>query len=92
MGCHSTSGSFGQVGKPFADDRGSILRRAVPNVGPADAQTVVDLIHALRQRYKVDRPLHPRKFRFMQPGHEVLPEVVDPGATPPAANNPGASD
>jgi mono/diheme cytochrome c family protein len=88
-GCHS-AGAIDLTFIGFSD--ATILRRAVPNVGPADAQTVVDLIHALRQRYKVDRPLHPRKFRFMQPGHDVLPEVVDPGATPPAADNPGAHD
>jgi mono/diheme cytochrome c family protein len=86
-GCHS-AGALDLAFIGFSD--ATILRRAVPNVGPEDAQTVVDLIHALRQRYQVDRPLHPRKFRFMQPGNEVLPEVVDPGAT--LAADPGAHD
>jgi mono/diheme cytochrome c family protein len=86
-GCHS-AGAIDLTFIGFSD--ATILRRAVPNVGPEDAQTVVDLIHALRQRYHVDRPLHPRKFRFMQPGHDVLAEVVDPGATLSA--DPGAHD
>jgi mono/diheme cytochrome c family protein len=86
-GCHS-AGAIDLTFIGFSD--ATILRRAVPNVGPEDAQTVVDLIHALRQRYKVDRPLHPRKFRFMQPAHDVLPEMVDPGAT--LAADPGAHD
>jgi mono/diheme cytochrome c family protein len=88
-GCHS-AGAIDLAFIGFTD--ATILRRAVPNVGTDDAQTVVDLIHALRQRYKIDRPLHPRKFRFMQPGNEVLPEMVDPGAAAPAADNYGAHD
>jgi mono/diheme cytochrome c family protein len=88
-GCHS-AGAIDLTFIGFSD--ATLLRRAVPNVGPADAQTIVDLIHALRQRYKVDRPLHPRKFRFLQPGHEVLPEVVAAGAATPAVDNPGTHD
>ncbi len=86
-GCHS-AGAIDLTFIGFSD--ATILRRAVPNVGTEDAQTIVDLVHALRQRYKVDRPLHPRKFRFMQPGHDVLAEIADPGVT--AVDNPGTHD
>ena len=74
-GCHSAAAiDLAFIGFSDAD----ILRRAIPQVGVDDARAVVDLVHALREQHRIDRPLHPRRFRFLQPGHEVLPELPQP--------------
>jgi mono/diheme cytochrome c family protein len=86
-GCHSATGvDLAFVG--FSD--ATLLRRAIPQVGPEDAPVIVDLVHALRQLYHVDRPLHPMRFRFMQPGFEVLPEQEQPNFS--LGTGPSADD
>lgn len=81
-GCHSVAAlDLAFIG--FSD--ANILRRAIPQVGVEDARAVVELVHALREQHQIDRPLHPRRFRFLQPGHQVLPEGTGstyPGMTP----------
>jgi mono/diheme cytochrome c family protein len=70
--CHSAVGlDLAMIG--FSD--GAILRRALPNVDEDTAHQIVDYIHALRQKFNVDRPLHPKKFRFGQPGFEVIGDL-----------------
>ncbi len=86
-GCHSAAAiDMAFIG--FSD--ANILRRAIPNIGAADAPRIVDMVHALRQLYAVDRPLHPLKFRFLQPGHEVLPELQQSNIQ--LGDAPGAHD
>jgi mono/diheme cytochrome c family protein len=78
-GCHSVAATdLAFIG--FSD--GDILRRAIPQVGVEDARAIVDLVHALRQEHGIDRPLHPRRFRFLQPGDEVLPGLAQPAVYP----------
>jgi mono/diheme cytochrome c family protein len=86
-GCHSAAAiDLAFIGYSDA----TILRRAIPNIGANDAQVVVDLVHALRQELHVDRPLHPVRFRFFQPGFEVLDEQDQPEIH--LGTGPGAHD
>jgi len=57
----------------FEDE--NLIRRAEPHVGAADAQKIVDLIHAIRKKYGINQPEDPFEFRLMQPGPngQVLP-------------------
>jgi mono/diheme cytochrome c family protein len=92
-GCHSAAAiDLAFIGFSDAD----ILRRAIPQVGVDDARAVLDLVHALREQHRIDRPLHPRRFRFLQPGHEVLPELrqplVYPGDDQPVGVHDAARD
>jgi mono/diheme cytochrome c family protein len=78
-GCHSAVAiDLAFIGFSDAD----ILRRAIPQVGVADARAIVDLVHALREEQGIDRPLHPLRFRFLQPGDEVLPGLPQPAIYP----------
>jgi mono/diheme cytochrome c family protein len=78
-GCHSAVAiDLAFIGFSDAD----ILRRAIPQVGVTDARAIVDLVHALREEHGIDRPLHPRRFRFLQPGDEVLPALPQPSVYP----------
>jgi mono/diheme cytochrome c family protein len=87
-GCHSAAAiDLAFIGFSDAD----ILRRAIPQVGVEDARAVLDLVHALRARHRIDRPLHPRRFRLLQPGDEVLPELRQPMVYPGLAS-PGEHD
>jgi mono/diheme cytochrome c family protein len=87
-GCHSAAAiDLAFIGFSDAD----ILRRAIPQVGVEDARAVVDLVHALRVRHRIDRPLHPRRFRLLQPGDEPLPEMRQPAVYPQLAS-PGEHD
>jgi hypothetical protein len=62
--CHGPDGlTFAYVG--FSD--GDILRRANRHVEPAKAFDVVDMIHALRQKYSLPRR-NPAVVRPLQPG------------------------
>ncbi len=54
----------------FPDE--AILRRTAAHLPPADAEKLVDLVHAQRQRYKIERPCDPL-WRPLQPGGEPLP-------------------
>ncbi|MCY1058275.1 hypothetical protein [Nannocystis sp. SCPEA4] len=82
-GCHSPDGyDLARVG--FADD--AIKRRALDHVDDAQADILIDYLHALRQKYQLTELLHPAKFRPLQPGHLPWPEttpgleVTDPQA------------
>lgn len=83
VGCHSPDGyDLARVG--FSDD--AIKRRAIGHVSDAQADILIDYIHALRQKYQLTELLHPAKFRPLQPGHLAWPEttpgleVTDPQA------------
>jgi mono/diheme cytochrome c family protein len=74
-GCHSAAAiDLAFIGFSDAD----ILRRAIPQIGVDDARAVLDLVHVLREQHLIERPLHPRRFRFLQPGHEVLAGLPQP--------------
>jgi mono/diheme cytochrome c family protein len=86
-GCHSAVAiDLAFIGFSDAD----ILRRAIPQVGVTDARAIVDLVHALRADHGIDRPLHPRRFRFLQPGDEVLAALPQPSVYP--GTQPGEQD
>lgn len=70
VSCHSPDGfDLAIIGYSDAD----ITRRALDHVSAEDAAKIVQLVKATRQRYGIERPLHPLNFRPLQPGHEVLP-------------------
>jgi mono/diheme cytochrome c family protein len=78
-GCHSAVGiDLAFIGFSDAD----ILRRAIPQVGVSDARAIVELVHELRKEHRIDRPLHPRRFRFLQPGDQVLSGLAQPAVYP----------
>jgi cytochrome c553 len=52
---------------------GQIYRRAFSHVTQDVADGVVDMVHALRARYRVTQPPNPATFRPFQPGGTVLP-------------------
>jgi mono/diheme cytochrome c family protein len=52
---------------------GAIYRRAFTHVAQPVVDDVVDMVHALRARYKIVQPPDPISFRPFQPGGEVLP-------------------
>jgi mono/diheme cytochrome c family protein len=52
---------------------GDIYRRAFNHVSQPIVDDVIDMVHALRARYKITQPPDPIKFRPFQPGGEVLP-------------------
>ena len=51
----------------------AIYRRAFNHVNQAVVDDVIDMVHALRARYKITQPPDPLTFRPFQPGGEVLP-------------------
>ena len=70
ISCHSPDAfDLALIGYSDAD----ITRRALGHVTAGEAAQIVQLIKAMRQRYKIERPLHPQTFRPLQPGYEVLP-------------------
>jgi cytochrome c553 len=52
---------------------GDIYRRAFNHVSQPIVDDVIDMVHALRAKYKIVQPPDPIKFRPFQPGGEVLP-------------------
>jgi len=68
--CHSPDGfDLALIGYSDAD----ITRRALDHVTAGEAAQIVTWIKALRQTHGIARPLHPRQFRPLQPGHLPLP-------------------
>lgn len=68
--CHSPDGiDLALIGYSDAD----ITRRALDHVSAGDAAKIVTWVKAQRQWHGITRPLHPLKFRPLQPGMEVLP-------------------
>ncbi len=68
--CHSPDGIELAVYN-FSD--ADIKRRTVPHLGDANAQLLVDYIHALRIRQNIDHPRDPIEDRPLQPGGKLLP-------------------
>jgi hypothetical protein len=72
-GCHSQDAiELARVGYTDAD----IRRRALDHVTDEQATAIINLVHAVRQRYRMTRLLHPARFRPLQPGYEPWPEVT----------------
>jgi len=57
----------------FNFDDETIMRRALPHIAEADAQTIVEMVKAMRMKYNITDPKDPMKHRPLQPGGEVLP-------------------
>ncbi|HVJ89824.1 MAG TPA: hypothetical protein VM580_08460, partial [Labilithrix sp.] len=72
--CHSPDGiDLARIGYSDCD----IRRRALDHVSESQADDVVKLVHALRQKYEIRRPLHPDKFRPFQPNYEPFGQPSD---------------
>lgn len=72
-GCHSQDAiELARVGYTDADLR----RRALDHVTNEQATEIINLVRAVRQRYRMTRLLHPARFRPLQPGYEPWPEVT----------------
>jgi mono/diheme cytochrome c family protein len=52
---------------------GAIYRRAFNHVAQPVVDDVIDMVHAIRARFKITAPPDPITFRPFQPGGEVLP-------------------
>lgn len=68
--CHAPDG-FDLAIFNFADEH--IRRRASMHVELPDADRIVAMVHALRRKYNIAKPLSPFRHRPFQPGGEVLP-------------------
>ncbi|AKF06638.1 c-type cytochrome [Sandaracinus amylolyticus] len=74
-GCHAPDAiDLAAIGYSDA----TILRRASPHVSEDDARAIVALVHAQRERHAIARPLHPDRFRPLQPGFEPLAPSTTP--------------
>jgi hypothetical protein len=72
VNCHAPDGiDLAKIGYSDCD----IERRALAHVPAAQAQDLVKFIHGMRQIYQIEKPLHPDKFRPLQPGYEPLGEA-----------------
>lgn len=56
----------------FAFDDATIRRRALAHVGDQDATKIIALVHAMRRKYGITKPLDPMSDRPLQPGGHVL--------------------
>ena len=54
-----------------------IRRRALDHVNSAQADAIVEYIHARRQQHDIQKPLHPDKYRPLQPNHEPFGDPAD---------------
>ena len=64
ISCHSPDTfDLALIGYSDAD----VTRRALDHVTAAEAAQIVQLIKATRQRYSIERPMHPQTFRPRQP-------------------------
>jgi hypothetical protein len=75
--CANCHGPDGFEIAAYNFDDATIRRRAKPHLGDEDAEQIVDLIRAVRVRYRLTRLLDPMSDRPFQPGGSVLE-----GATP----------
>lgn len=83
--CHAPDGvDLAWIG--YSDD--TILRRAAAHVPVETAHAIVGLIHAVRQKYGIARPLHPMRYRPLQPGYEPL----EPSGSAAAGGDEDARD
>jgi hypothetical protein len=57
----------------FAFDDATIRRRALSHVNAENATKIVALVHAMRRKYDIDKPLDPMNDRPLQPGVQILP-------------------
>ena len=68
--CHSPDG-IELAAYNFTND--DVIRRALPHLPPEDATVIVDYLHALREKYKLNPLRDPMTDRPLQPGGDVLP-------------------
>src|SRR2546423_1233846 len=57
----------------FNFDDANIRRRAFAHVDESNATKIIALVHAIRRKYNIGKPLDPMAERPLQPGGEVLP-------------------
>ena len=75
--CASCHGPDGLEIAVYNFDDATIRRRAAIHVNAEDSDAIVGMIHSLREKYNIAKPMDPMGDRPLQPGGEVLP-----GATP----------
>lgn len=75
--CASCHGPDGLEIAVYNFDDATIRRRAAIHVNAEDSAAIIGMIHALREKYGIAKPLDPMEDRPLQPGGAVLP-----GATP----------
>ena len=75
--CANCHGPDGYELAMYNFDDTDLRRRAKPHLSASDAEDIVTLVHAVREKYGIKKLLDPMKDRPFQPGGEVLP-----GATP----------
>ena len=68
--CHSSPDAFGLANFDFK--REDIIRRAIEHITSEEAESIADMVEAVRQKYNIT-PADPRKTRLFQSGNgEVL--------------------
>lgn len=74
VSCHSPDGiDLARIGYSDCDVR----RRALDHVTEEQADAIVRYVHALRQQYAIEEPLHPDKYRPLQPAYEPFGDPAD---------------
>lgn len=74
VSCHSPDAiDLAWIGYSDCD----IRRRALDHVTPAQADAIVEYVHARRQQHGIRHPLHPDKYRPLQPNHEPFGDPAD---------------
>lgn len=74
VSCHSPDGfDLAMIGYSDCD----IRRRALDHVTATQADAIVAYIHALRQQHAIESPLHPDKYRPLQPAYAAFGDPAD---------------
>lgn len=73
--CHASPDGFEFAVFNFGEE--NIIRRAIEHVSLEEAEDIVNMVDAIRQKYNITELKDPREFRLFQPGGTVLA-----GATP----------
>lgn len=74
VNCHSPDAiDLAWIGYSDCD----IERRALDHVAPDQAAAIVELVHAQRQIHAIAKPLHPDRYRPLQPGYEPFGDPRD---------------
>ena len=71
--CANCHGPDGYELAMYNFDDTDLRRRAKPHLSASDAEDIVTLVHAVREKYGIKKLLDPMKDRPFQPGGEVLP-------------------
>lgn len=74
VSCHSPDAvDLAWIGYSDCD----IRRRALDHVSAEQAEAIVQYVHARRQQYGIEKPLHPDKYRPLQPAYEPFGDPAD---------------